>query len=90
MAMLQRRFASSVYAVRRSLERMQEKREKILADPEGYRQDQLLKRVPDDFDELPEDEQQSVVVSILRREIGVMALSALVVVGLLARAAGTA
>ena len=30
MAMLQRRFASSIYAVRRSLERMQEKREKIL------------------------------------------------------------
>ncbi len=39
--------------------------------------------------ELPEAEQQSVVVSILRRELGVMALSALVVVGLLARAAGT-
>jgi hypothetical protein len=39
--------------------------------------------------ELPEDEQQSVVVAILRREIGVMALAALVVVGLLARAAGT-
>jgi hypothetical protein len=40
--------------------------------------------------ELPEDEQRSVVVSILRREVGVMTLSALVVVGLLARAAGTA
>ena len=40
--------------------------------------------------DLPEDEQQSVVVSILRREIGVMSLAALVVVGLLARAAGTA
>lgn len=39
--------------------------------------------------ELPEDEQRSVVDSILRREIGVMALAALVVVGLLARAAGT-
>jgi hypothetical protein len=39
--------------------------------------------------ELPEAEQQSVVVSILRREVGVMALGALVVVGLLARAAGT-
>jgi SNF2 family DNA or RNA helicase len=33
MAMLQRRFASSSYAARRSLERMKEKREKILADP---------------------------------------------------------
>jgi hypothetical protein len=40
--------------------------------------------------ELPEDEQRFVVVSILRREVGVMALAALVVVGLLARAAGTA
>ena len=40
--------------------------------------------------ELPEAEQRSVVVSILRREVGVMALAALVVVGLLARAAGTA
>jgi hypothetical protein len=39
--------------------------------------------------ELPPDEQESVVVSILRREIGVMSLAALVVVGLLARAAGT-
>src|SRR5436853_2049565 len=58
MAMLQRRFASSTYAVRRSLERMTEKREKILADPEGYREEQKLKRVPDDFDDLPEDEQQ--------------------------------
>ncbi|HEV3257948.1 MAG TPA: helicase-related protein [Gemmataceae bacterium] len=61
MAMLQRRFASSVYAVRRSLERMKDKREKILADPEGHRQEQLLKRVPDDFDDLPEDEQQTIL-----------------------------
>ena len=34
MAMLQRRFASSIYAVRRSLERMRDKRKKILDDPE--------------------------------------------------------
>lgn len=39
---------------------------------------------------LPEDEQRSVVVSILLREMGVMTLSAIVVVVLLARAAGTA
>jgi hypothetical protein len=39
--------------------------------------------------ELPEKEQQSVIAAILRREIGVMSLAALVVVGLLARAAGT-
>ena len=37
MAMLQRRFASSVYAVRRSLERMRDKRIRILEDPEAYR-----------------------------------------------------
>ncbi len=61
MAMLQRRFASSTYAARRSLERMKEKREKILADPEGYRQAQLLKRVPEDFDDLPDEEQQEIL-----------------------------
>ena len=38
---------------------------------------------------LPPDEQRAVVVEILRREIGVMTLSALVIVGLLARAATT-
>ena len=61
MAMLQRRFASSIYAVRRTLERMKLKREKILEDPEGYRQEQMLKRVPDDFEDLPEDEQQEIL-----------------------------
>jgi superfamily II DNA or RNA helicase len=45
MAMLQRRFASSVYAVRRSLERMKAKREKILEDPEAYRQEQIIHSV---------------------------------------------
>ena len=58
MAMLQRRFASSVYAVRRSLERMKAKREKILEDPEAYRQEQIDKRLPDDFEDLPEEEQK--------------------------------
>jgi superfamily II DNA or RNA helicase len=61
MAMLQRRFASSIYAVRRSLERMKDRREKILADPAGYRQEQILRRVPEDFDDLPEDEQQEIL-----------------------------
>ena len=46
MAMLQRRFASSIYAVRRSLQRMKSKREQILADPEAYRQAQIDKRLP--------------------------------------------
>jgi hypothetical protein len=39
---------------------------------------------------LPEGEQRAVVASIIRREIGVMAASALVVVFLALRAAGTA
>ncbi len=64
MAMLQRRFASSVYAVRRTLERMKEKREKILDDPEAYRQEQILKKVPEDFDELPEEEQQEILSNL--------------------------
>lgn len=61
MAMLQRRFASSIRAARRSLERMREKREKILDDPEGYRQAQMAKRIPDDFDDLTEEEQQELL-----------------------------
>ena len=64
MAMLQRRFASSIYAVRRSLERMRDKRQKILDDPVAYRQEQMAKRLPDDFDELPETEQQEIVDSL--------------------------
>ena len=61
MAMLQRRFASSIYAVRRSLERMKAKRERILEDPDAYRQDQIQRRVPDDFDDLPEEERQDIL-----------------------------
>ena len=64
MAMLQRRFASSLYAVRRSLERMRDRRQKILDDPEAYRQAQMDKQVPEDFDELPEDEQQKILESL--------------------------
>ena len=64
MAMLQRRFASSTYAVRRTLERMKAKREEILKNPEAYRQQQIQKRVPDDFDELPEEEQQEILASL--------------------------
>ena len=64
MAMLQRRFASSIYAVRRSLERMRDKREKILADPEGYRQAQINKRLPEDFEDLPEEERQAIIAEL--------------------------
>ena len=80
MAMLQRRLASSVYAVRRSLERMREKRETILEDPEKYRREQIERKLPDDFEDLTEEEQddirdqlEGVVVSVnpdaLRDEI---------------------
>jgi superfamily II DNA or RNA helicase len=61
MAMLQRRMASSVYAVRRSLERMRTRREKILADPEAYRQEQIQRKIPDDFEELEVEEQQKII-----------------------------
>lgn len=64
MALLQRRFASSIYAVRRSLERMKEKREKILSDPEGYRREQMLRKLPNDFEDLPEEEQQEIIVQL--------------------------
>jgi superfamily II DNA or RNA helicase len=61
MAMLQRRFASSIYAVRRTLERMKAKRERILADPEAYRQEQIAKKIPEDFDDLTEEMQQTIL-----------------------------
>ena len=61
MAMLQRRFASSLYAVRRSLERMRDKRERILNDPEGYRKEQMNRRLPEDFDDLTDEEQQEII-----------------------------
>ena len=44
----------------------------------------------DEVGALPPDEQRGLVLTILQREIGVMALSAAVVVVLLARAAATA
>jgi SNF2 family DNA or RNA helicase len=64
MAMLQRRFASSIYAVRRTLQRMKEKRERILEDPAKFRQEQITKRLPDDFDELPDEEQQEILADL--------------------------
>ncbi len=64
MAMLQRRFASSVYAVRRSLERMRDKRQRILDDPEKYRQEQINRRLPDDFEDLTEEEQEQIVAQL--------------------------
>jgi superfamily II DNA or RNA helicase len=64
MAMLQRRFASSLYAVRRSLERMKDKRERILKDPEGYRREQVNRRLPEDFDDLTDEEQQEIITQL--------------------------
>ncbi|HPC43143.1 MAG TPA: DUF3883 domain-containing protein [Spirochaetota bacterium] len=61
MAMLQRRFASSLYALRRSLERMKARREEILRDPEGYRKKQIEKRLPDNFDDLPDSEREDLL-----------------------------
>lgn len=67
MALLQRRFASSVYAVRRTLERMKESREKVLANPEAYRKQQILRKVPDDFYDLPEEEQLELLQDLERQ-----------------------
>ena len=64
MAMLQRRMASTIYAVRRSLERMRARREKILADPEGYRQEQIERRFPDDYDDLTEEERHQILTDL--------------------------
>ncbi len=54
-----------------------------ILDQEGLEDAQAVGR-------LPENEQQALLVTVLRREMGVMALSALVVVFLALRAAGTA
>ncbi|MCL2744170.1 MAG: DUF3883 domain-containing protein [Planctomycetaceae bacterium] len=64
MAMLQRRFASSVYAVRKTLERMADNRKKILADPEKYRQDKIDAKIPDDFDDYSDEEQIEILSKI--------------------------
>lgn len=61
MALLQRRFASSIYAVRRTLERMKESREKALHNPDEYRKKQISRRLPDDFYDLTEEEQYGIV-----------------------------
>jgi superfamily II DNA or RNA helicase len=64
MAMLQRRMASTIYAVRRTLERMRNRRQKILEDPEGYRRAQIERRLPEDFDDLPEEEREEIVAQL--------------------------
>lgn len=64
MAMLQRRLASSVYAARRSLERMREKRQKILENPQAYREEQIAKKLPEDYDDLTDEEQQQILADL--------------------------
>ena len=64
MAMLQRRFSSSLYAVRKSLERMKARREEILRDPEGYRQKQIQNRLPENFEDLTDEEQQDIIEAL--------------------------
>ncbi len=64
MAMLQRRFASSIYAVRRSLERMSEKRLRILENPQAYRQELIDKKLPDDFEELDESDREKILIDL--------------------------
>ncbi|MBU0768489.1 MAG: DEAD/DEAH box helicase, partial [Proteobacteria bacterium] len=61
MAMLQRRFASSIYAARRSLERMRDRRQKILDDPASYKREQMEKKLPDDFEDMTDEEQQAII-----------------------------
>uniref|UniRef100_A0A832A6H9 DEAD/DEAH box helicase n=1 Tax=Desulfacinum infernum TaxID=35837 RepID=A0A832A6H9_9BACT len=61
MAMLQRRMASSIYAARRSLERMRDKRKKILENPDAYRQELINRKLPDDYEDLTEEEQQEIL-----------------------------
>lgn len=61
MAMLQRRFASSLYAVKRTLERMRNRREKILEDPEAHWRELINRRLPEGFDELEEQEQHDII-----------------------------
>jgi hypothetical protein len=64
MAMLQRRMASTIYAVRRSLQRMRDKRQRVLDDPEAYRRAQIEKQLPEDFDDLPEEEREEIIAEL--------------------------
>jgi hypothetical protein len=43
---------------------MRDKRQKILADPDAYRQEQIARNIPDDFDDLPEEEQQELIATL--------------------------
>ena len=64
MAMLQRRFASSVYAVRRTLERMKEKREKSSPTPRRTARNRSQRKLPEDFEDLPEEEREEIIAQL--------------------------
>jgi hypothetical protein len=40
---------------------MKDKREKILEDPVKYRQEQINRRLPEDFEELTDEERQEIL-----------------------------
>lgn len=61
MAMLQRRFASSLYAAKRSLERMKANREEILKDPKAYRRKRIEAKLPENFDDLTDEERAKLI-----------------------------
>ena len=43
---------------------MTEECQKILDDPEAYRREQIERRVPDDFDDMTEEEQQEIIAQL--------------------------
>jgi hypothetical protein len=43
---------------------MRDRRQKILDDPEAYRQEQIAKKLPEDFDDLPEEEQEDLLMQL--------------------------
>ena len=47
-----------------TLERMKAKREKILEDPEAHKSEQVRKKLPDDFDDLPEETQEEIIAEL--------------------------
>ncbi len=43
---------------------MRDKRQRILSNPAAYRQQQIDARLPDDFEDLPEEEQQEIMAQL--------------------------
>lgn len=63
---------------------MRDSRERILADPDSYHQQRIERRLPDDFDEMDDDDRDAVVEDLekavvspdpgdLRHEVAVFA-----------------